>query len=119
MSTTTTVDTGKATAYVFKTRPQFSDVEICTRPRDGHDTDERHYVDLEGKGVTAVTRLVESHAELRAFFDNIRVLAEFDHHGRLVRFLEADECDTDELEAAREKVAEIFEAIADFEGLEL
>jgi hypothetical protein len=119
MSVQTTVDTGDKSEYIFKVRQPGDHVEIWRNSRGGDDNYARHYADYRGAGTMAVKRLVESHAELRAFFNAMRYLAEFDVHGRLVGFTQPTDCDTDELEAAREKVAEIFEAIADFEGLEL
>lgn len=117
MSVLTRVDTGTKSEYIFRTLHHASgNVEVLCGPRGVDDRDANFYHEFDGKGTTAVRRLVESHAELRRFFDAARGLAEFDPHGRFVRFIEAHECDTDELEAHRDTVAEIFEAVADVEG---
>lgn len=112
------VNTGAKSEYIFRIMHASNSVEVLCCARGADDRDANYYHDFEGKGATAVRRLVESHAELRGFFEAARTLAEFDPHGRFVRFLDTPECDSDELEAARDSVAEIFEAVADFEGLE-
>lgn len=116
----TTVDTGEKSRYLFrKLMGGGVAVEMESRNATGY-YPTKDIADFDKAGATAIRRLAESHAELRQFFDAMCKLGIFDHHGRLEGFYSpAEHVLDDERASAWEKVTETFEAIADFEGLEL
>lgn len=119
MPVITRVNTGEKTEYLFRTFVTGGPIEIETGKRGVDERDSKPYASLEGKGRTAILRLAESHEQLWQLFLRCRALAQFDSHGRFLGFADIDDTrDDDELETAWGELAELFEAVADFQGLE-
>ena len=119
MPVLTRVITGEKSEYLFRTMHAAGAVYVEMVKRGGDDRDADPYCEFDGKGRTAVIRLAESHDQLWQLFLRCLALAKFDPHGRFLGFVDLDEAsDDDELETAWGELAELFEAVAELEGVE-
>lgn len=112
------VPTGEATDYIFKVGAASGFVEIQTVGRGTDDRFADHYCDLEGKGKTAVRRLMESHERYAAIVDEALKLANFDGHGRFIGFVELGEIVEPRQQEAWENLSELFEELAEYRELD-
>ncbi len=115
----TRVNTGEKSEYLFRMSHGAAAIYVELVKRGGDDRDAEPYAEYDGKGRTAIIRLAESHEHLWQLFLATRALANFDTHGRFCGFKElSDICDDSDLTEIWERAAELFEATADYEGLE-
>ena len=119
MSILTRVNTGEKTEYLFRTSTTGGAVYVELVKRGGDERDASPYTEYDGKGRTAIVRLAEAHEQFFRLFLSVRALANFDPHGRFLGFKDLDEVrDEPELMGLWEGLGEVFEATADYEGLE-
>lgn len=106
-----TVPTGERSQYRFvqKTISANPIVEINSMP-EGHEGHGRHYVTIDGRGATAILRLMERAAQLEQFFQDVCKISITDlNGGRLTEFLERRDADEPEFEEAYDRVAQMVE----------
>jgi len=105
------VKTGTRSQYIFK-RPAVTTTHPVITVETGPDTEDARLSDycvFEGKGATAIQRLMERVAELEQFVEDVEMLAVTDYHtGRLTQFLEREDVE-EEHDDAYERVAEVIE----------
>lgn len=105
-----TVPTGASTEYQFR-QTATGGVEVWSGSRRDNEFGlGHHYCDFDGKGKTAILRLMEDNKKYKEFFEAARKVSITDYHGgRLTGFIERDDADEDDTEAAYELISNMIE----------
>lgn len=105
-----TVPTGERSQYRFVQKMGSNPwIEVSSMP-EGHEGHGHPYHTFEGKGATAILRLMERAARLEQFFQDVCKISICDLHGnRLTEFMAREDADEEDFEEAYDRVAELVE----------
>lgn len=108
---TVTVPTGTRSEYRFSQSIATANplISVETAP-EGHEGHGHQYVTFDGRGATAILRLMERTAQLEQFFRDVCKISVCElHSGLLQGFIEREYADEDDFEEAYERVAQMVE----------
>lgn len=109
-SLTVIVKTGEKTEYRLNKMKGGGNVVVVETAARGFDGHGDFYHQIDGKGGTAIIRLMEEYTELKKFFDAARQISLADlYGGKVTAFTERGDADEGDEEEAWEIVAQMIE----------